>query len=113
MRRGNLTREGGEHLVWGGALAVHEPVRDSLHTLTDRLKPDRDDDRRDDRQPQIRLTATANQCADADRDTDVDGGDEGGKDAVDQRSVDDDVDVVEMVFQDGNANRNWHAEHRK
>ena len=107
----DLARESGEHLVWGGAIPVHEPVGNLLDTLTNGLEPNRNDDRRDDRQPEIRLATATNQRADADRDTDVDGGDECRKDAVDEGSADDDVDVIEAVFQDGNTDCRGYSQH--
>ena len=95
-------------------MAIPRPPRTPRRpdpTLTNWLEPNRNKDRRDDRQPEIRLAAAADQCADADRDPDVDGGDECRQDAVDEGSADEDVDVIEAVFQDGNTDCSGYPQH--
>ena len=73
----------------------------SLQPLAHRLEGDRDDGGGDDRQRQVGLAAAADQGPDADHDADVDGCDERRQRAVDEGSTDDDVDVVEVIPEDG------------
>ena len=87
----------GHHLIGSGAAAVDEPVRDPLGPLAHGLKGDRDHGGSDDGQQQVRPGAAAQRGADADDDSNVDDGDEGGERAVDQGTVDHHVDVIKAV----------------
>ena len=92
-----------EHLVRCGALPVDEPVGEPLGTPASRLERERDDRRGDGGQDRIR--AAPDERADADDDRDVDDGDEHGERTEQQRAVDHDVDVEQVVPQHRHADR--------
>ncbi len=112
VRLGDAFGEVREHLIGSGALAVDETVGHVLDTLAHRLESDRHDRGRKDRQRKVRFAAASDQGTNANRNTDVDGGDERGQRSVDQRPADDDVDVVKAVLEDGDSGcpGNRHAE---
>ena len=76
--------------------------------MTERLEEERDGHGRGDREEPA--APTADHRPDADHDADVDGGEPGRKQAVDHRAIDDDIDLVQPVFQDGDGERGRHAE---
>ena len=92
-----------EDLVGSGPLAVDQPVGQALDPLPYRLERDRHHRRGDDRQGQARPCAVLRQRPDADHDRHVHAGDEDGQRPVDEGLVDDDVDVVEVVPEDGDT----------
>ena len=93
-----------ERLVWRRPFAVDEPIGQALGPLPQRLEGEGNDGGGDEGQQE--LLAPANHCADAHHDHDVDGGDQDGQPAVDERLVDDDVDVIEAIAQHRDPDRN-------
>ena len=100
---GHPPREVREDLVRGGPPAIDQPVGQALDPCPHRLESDRHHRRRDDRQGQARPRAALRQRPDADHDRHVHAGDEHGQRPVDEGLVDDDIDVVEVVPEDGDA----------
>ncbi|TME44782.1 MAG: hypothetical protein E6I60_16335 [Chloroflexi bacterium] len=94
-----------QHFVWRRTLAIDETIRQPLDPLADGLKYEGDHGGRRNGQRQVGLTSGTNEGADANHDPDVDRRDEGGECAIDQRSVENDVDFVEPVAQDGHHHR--------
>jgi hypothetical protein len=95
---GHLFREVGEHLVRGRPFPVDEAVRHTLRTASQRLEQERDRDGGHDRQK--RASTAADQRPDPGDDADVHGREGRGEEAVHERAVDDDVDLVQAVLQD-------------
>ena len=104
-RTGDPLGEVGEHLVWAGALTVHEPIRQPLESVARGLEDDRDQCCRDQRQDQIGLAARMNERADARDHRDVDDRDARAKCAVHQGPIDDQIDVVQPIAQDRDRHR--------
>ena len=95
--------EVGEDLVGGGPAAIDQPVGQALDPCPHRLESDRHHRRGGDRQSQARPRAALRQRPEADHDRHVHTGDEHGERPVDEGLVDDDVDVVEVVAEDRDA----------
>ena len=95
-------RQVGEHLIRGRPLPVHQPVRPPLQPLAHRLEGKGDERCGRDRQPQV---GSGEQGTNADHRGDVDRCDEHRQPQEHERPVDDDVDVVQPVFRDGDAER--------
>ena len=76
-----------------------------LHAFAYRLKTHRNDRRGEYRQCEIGSSSTTHQRTDADSDGNVHSGDEPRERPVHQRAADDHVEVVEAVFQQGDADR--------
>ena len=88
-------------------------VGEPLYALADRLKGHRHHRRGQDREAQVRLRRPlADRRSDADHDGHVHRGDERGQGAEHHRLVDNDVDVVEPVLQDRDADRQRHEHER-
>ena len=100
-----------QHLVWGRSLPVDEMVGEALHPLAHGLEGDRHDAGRQDRERDVRLSAPADERSDPNHDRDIDTGDERGERTVDDGLVEDDVDVVQAVPQDRDADRDRHGGH--
>src|SRR5919106_3216428 len=82
------------------ALAIDQAVRGSLETLAQRLKRNRDDGRGHERRLDPRAVEEAlNESNYAN----IASNDRSGQQTVDERSIDDDVDVVEPVPQDSDG----------
>ena len=92
-----------EHFVRCRALPIDELVGEPLGTLANRLERERDDRRGDGGQDRIR--AAPDERADADDDRDVDDGDEHGERTEQHCTVDDDVDVEQVVPQHRHTDR--------
>ena len=99
VRLADVFGESRQDLVRRGALAVDHAVRGPLGAVPRRLERDRDDGRRHQRE-ELR---GADERADHDDDRHVHDRDERAEDPVDDRLADDDIDVVEPVFQDRDA----------
>ena len=78
-------------------------VRQALHPLTDRLKRHRDHRGGQDRQDEAGPCPLLQQGPDSHHDRHVHAGDERGQRPVNQRLVDHQVDVVEVVAEDGHT----------
>ena len=87
--------------------AVDQPVGEPLGPLPKRLEGQGDDRRREQGEPQP--LAAPDHGADVDHDQDIHDGDYGGEAAVNERPVDDQVDVVEAVSQNGDADCDGHG----
>ena len=103
---GHVLGEVGEHLVGRGAPAIDEAIRQLGGPLAHGMEEHRDHDRR--RHRERRAADVASQRPDADHDTDVDGGQGRGEQAVAEGLADDDVDLVEAVLED--RDRDSHGE---
>src|ERR1700730_9321344 len=97
----------GHDLVRRGTLSVNKPVREVLHALANGLEGDGHDSSRNDREQEVWFTLRPDQAADPNDDAHVDRRNERGQRAEDDGPVDDDVDVVEAVLQDGDTDRRW------
>ena len=92
VRVSEVGRDLGEDLEGGRSLPVHDPVGERLGSPTDRIEREDEDhgagdgpdarERRQGKRPEIQE------------------GDEGGDDREDHRSLDDDVEVVQVVLED-------------
>ena len=98
-------REPSQRFVGRRSAPVDQLVGPSLDPLPHRLKGDRDQRRRDDRERQVELPTRTNKGADPHYDADIDDRDKRGKSAVNERAVDDQVDLIEPVLEDGDRNR--------
>ena len=111
-------RELREHLVRGRALPIDEPVGETLDALAHGLEGNRHDRGRGDRQWHVGLVARADERADPDHDGHVHGRDEPNQPDVEQRLVDDDVELVEPVLEHregdgyGETDPQGHEHHR-
>ena len=95
-RLAHVRGESREDLVGRGALAVDHPVRGALRLLASGLERDRDDGGGDEREELRR----PDERPDDHDDRDVHDRDERREQAVDDRLVDEEVDVVQAVLQD-------------
>ncbi len=88
--------------MYGGvALAIHQAIYEALETLAQRLKEYGDEARCQQRDEQV---ATCLQdLTKQDDDHYVDANDTGGEHAIDQRAVDDNVDIPQVGAQDSDA----------
>ena len=100
---GHIVGNVGQHLVGRGPVAVHQAVGDPAGPLPGGLEEQGDRDGRGDRQP--RAVLPPGERSDAQHDPGVHSGQPGRDQAVDDRAVNDDVDLVQPVLQDPKRDR--------
>ena len=100
---GHASRKLRKDLVGAGSLAVDEAVGEPSTAFADRLEGDCNHSRGDDREEQILISAGANKRAYPDDDRQVHHGDEHSEQAIDQGPANQQVNVVQSVTQDGDA----------
>ena len=101
QRRRERSAEPGDRRVGIVPLAVHEPVDEPLHALPHRLEADGHDTGHDEREEKV--AAGRERRADQSDDGDIAGDDADRHHAVDEGAVDDEVDLVEPVLEDGDG----------
>ena len=97
-----------QHLVGRGSLAVHETVREPPRPGAQRLEQQGDRHRRSDRQR--RTAPPADERPDPDDHADVHDRDPRREHAIDDGPIDDDVDLIEPVLQDGDRECGRHPD---
>ena len=103
--------EPGDRGVWIVPLAVHQPIDEALHALPQRLEADGDDAGYDERDDEV--AAGRERRADQSDDGDIAADDADGQHAVYERAIDDEVDLVEPVLENGNGDACGQREKRQ
>ena len=111
QRARERSAEAGDRGVGVVPLAVHQPVDEPLHALPHRLEADGHDAGHDERDEKV--AAGRERRADQSDDRDIAGDDADGHHAVDERAIDDEVDLVEPVLEDGDGDSGRQEEERQ